>query len=302
MPVLIALVVFFAVTAAVAAATAPRENLVQRRIENLRGVGGSQVELPDIDRPFGERVLAPMVAWFGRRLELLIPSSMVGRLEAKLTTAGSPLSARTLLAVWGMLAVGLPLLIGVLVLPGKVPINMKLLYLVVTVLIGAYGPYVWLNGRVRRRQTRVIKALPDSMDLVVTCVEAGLGVDAALSRVVEKVESPFSDELRRALREMALGRSRRDALHDIAVRTQVPDVSQLVNAMIQAETMGVSLGQVIRVQADQMRTRRRQRAEEQAYKAPVKMVFPLVLFIFPSMFIVILGPAAIQIYHNLVGK
>jgi len=156
-------------------------------------------------------------------------------------------------------------------------------------------PQLWLRQRVGQRQVQIVKSLPDAFDLITTCVEAGLGLDAALSRVAEKVEGPFADELSRTLREIALGRMRRDALREFGERTGVPDLITFVNAVIQAEQMGSSVGTVLRVQAAQLRVRRRQRAEAQAYKAPVKMIFPLVLCIFPSLFIVILGPAVITI-------
>jgi tight adherence protein C len=164
--------------------------------------------------------------------------------------------------------------------------------------IGVVLPHVWLMQRMGQRQKVIIKSLPDAFDLITTCVEAGLGLDAALKRVSEKVEGPFADELRRTLRDISLGRMRRDALKELGDRTGVPDLVSFVNAVIQAEQMGSSVGQVLRVQADQLRVRRRQRAEEQAYKAPVKMIFPLVLCIFPTLFIVILGPAVITIMRD----
>jgi tight adherence protein C len=164
--------------------------------------------------------------------------------------------------------------------------------------LGFYLPFYMISSRARTRQHAIIKSLPDAFDLITTCVEAGLGLDAALARVAEKVQGPFADELKRALREVALGKSRRDALKELGDRTGVPDLIQFTNAVIQAEAMGSSIGQVLRVQAEQLRVRRRQRAEEQAYKAPVKMLFPLVLCIFPTLFIVILGPAVITIMQG----
>jgi tight adherence protein C len=165
-------------------------------------------------------------------------------------------------------------------------------------LVGFYMPFNIVSSRARQRQNAIIKSLPDAFDLITTCVEAGLGLDAALSRVAEKVEGPFAFELSRSLRDIALGKQRREALKELGERTQVPDLMQFTNAVIQAETMGSSVGTVLRVQSDQLRVRRRQRAEEQAYKAPVKMLFPLVLCIFPTLFIVILGPAIITIMQG----
>jgi tight adherence protein C len=176
--------------------------------------------------------------------------------------------------------------------------------LLVLIALGSVGlvlPYLWLINRIRHRQAVITKSLPDSFDLVTTCVEAGLGLDAALARVAEKVEGPFAEELARTLREVGMGRMRRDALQELGERTGVMDLVTFVNAVVQAEQMGTGIGQVLRVQSDQLRLRRRQRAEEMANQAPVKMVFPLVLCIFPTLFMVILGPAAITLYENL-GK
>ena len=166
------------------------------------------------------------------------------------------------------------------------------------VLVGFMMPQMWLKQRVGARQTAIIKSLPDAFDLITTCVEAGLGLDAALTRVAEKVEGPFADELTRTLKDIGLGKQRRLALRELGDRTGVPDLVTFVNAVVQAEQMGSSVGTVLRVQAEQLRVRRRQRAEEQAYKAPVKMIFPLILCIFPTLFIVILGPAVITIMND----
>jgi tight adherence protein C len=166
--------------------------------------------------------------------------------------------------------------------------------------VGLVLPYFWLVSRIGRRQAIITKSLPDSFDLVTTCVEAGLGLDAALARVAEKVEGPFAEELARTLREVGMGRMRRDALQELGQRTGVPDLVTFVNAVVQAEQMGTGIGQVLRVQAEQLRVRRRQRAEEMANQAPVKMTFPLVLCIFPTLFLVILGPAGITIYDQFV--
>jgi tight adherence protein C len=161
--------------------------------------------------------------------------------------------------------------------------------------IGIYGPRMWLLGRIKRRQKEIWRALPDAFDLITASVEAGLGIDAAFNRVIEKVKGPFAEELTRTMREVTMGRARRDAFVDMAERTGVDELRSLVNSIVQAESMGISIGSVIRVQTGVIRTKRRQRAEEQAFKAPIKMVFPLVFFIFPCIMTVIGGPAIIQL-------
>jgi len=160
--------------------------------------------------------------------------------------------------------------------------------------MGIYGPRIWLMGRIKRRQKEIWRALPDAFDLITASVEAGLGIDAAFTRVLEKVKGPFAVELGRAMREITMGRSRREAFVDMAERTGVDELRSLVNSIVQAESMGISIGGVIRVQTGVIRTKRKQRAEEQAFKAPIKMVFPLVFFIFPCIMTIIGGPAIIK--------
>jgi tight adherence protein C len=161
--------------------------------------------------------------------------------------------------------------------------------------IGFSLPLFWLKTTVRSKQRLIVKDLPDAMDLIITCVEAGLGLDAALAKVSEQMKGPLAKEISQMLREVGMGRLRREALADLGQRTGVEELISFVNAVIQAEQLGVSIGHVLKVQSDQMRTHRRQRAERLAHEAPVKMMFPLVLFIFPAFLLVILGPAAIRI-------
>jgi tight adherence protein C len=166
-------------------------------------------------------------------------------------------------------------------------------------LIGYVGPEFWLGGRVKKRQKGILLQIPDALDLLTISVRAGLGFDAALGKVVEKMKGPLVDEFRRALAEVRVGKARREALRDIVPRTEVQPLTNFIGAIIQAEQLGVSISKVLQVQSEQLRIERRQRAEEQAAKAPIKMLFPLVGCIFPSLFVVILGPAIILIMTNL---
>ena len=161
-------------------------------------------------------------------------------------------------------------------------------------------PEFWLGRRVRARQHAIVLQIPDALDLLTISVRAGLGFDAALGKVVEKMEGPLIDEFRRALAEVRVGKARRDALRDIVPRTEVPALTNFIGAVIQAEQLGVAISKVLQVQSEQLRIERRQRAEEMAAKAPIKMLFPLVGCIFPSLFIIILGPALILIAKTLV--
>jgi len=278
------------------------ETRVRSRLAALRGSGGGEPERRTLT--FSERLLHPMTAGLAGSLGRALPSSMITRMEERLVLAGEPMTASTFLVVrlvCFVLFAGLPLL---MISAGILKLSlMGIGFVGVFTLLGALLPTMWVQSRVSQRQSQIIKSLPDAFDLITTCVEAGLGLDASLARVAEKVEGPFAEELTRALRDIGLGKMRREALRELGVRTGVPDLVSFVNAVIQAEQMGSSVGAVLRVQAEQLRMRRRQRAEEQAYKAPVKMLFPLVLFIFPTLFIVILGPAVITIMKDFpTGK
>lgn len=291
---------FMAVFLLVAAFLGPRDDAVRNRVASLRS-GARQENLPDLARPFAERVLGPAIDAVADRVLAIMPQSALDGLEKKLVLAGEPMNRGGFLTVMAASG-GVFLLLGfTMMVAGGGGLQAKqLLVLMALAGIGVALPYFWLISTVRRRQAIITKSLPDSFDLVTTCVEAGLGLDAALARVAEKVKGPFAEELARTLREVGMGRMRRDALQELGQRTGVPDLVTFVNAVIQAEQMGTGIGQVLRVQAEQLRLRRRQRAEELANQAPVKMVFPLVLCIFPTLFLVILGPAGITIYEQFM--
>ncbi|MBI2761640.1 MAG: type II secretion system F family protein [Chloroflexi bacterium] len=299
MEMLIALTVFVAVTSLFVAVFTRPPNQLRRRLETFREMAILEEAPTDKEPGFMERVLRPVFGSSLRAVRMILPPSMLERLQWRLTVAGDPVTLTAMLTIWAVAAFGLPALYFLTIISGGKIEQMQLLLMGSMMALGAFLPHLWLKRRTDQRKKTILKRLPDAIDLLVTCVEAGLGIDAALGQVAEKIGGPISQELRRTLREMAVGSSRRDALKALAERTQVPDVKAFVNALIQAEEMGVSLATVIRIQADQMRTRRRQRAEEQAHKAPVKITIPLVLFIFPTIMVVILGPAFIQIKNGL---
>jgi tight adherence protein C len=276
-----------------------RRNPVRARMQNLAAHIPHE-ETVDLSLPFSQRVVWPIFASLGNGFAKLLPSTFVARIRSLLMLAGEPLSLTAFLALMVLMAVAAPgLLLAVLLLTDAGFGNIQVLGLLTFTAIGVYLPYFWLARVVRHRQEDVLKSLPNALDLVTTCVEAGLGLDSAFAKVAERLPGPFGDELAHALREMALGRSRRDALRDVGERTGVADVATFMGSIIHAELTGSSVGDVLRVQADQMRTRRRQRVEQTAQKIPIWMTFPLVFFLLPSLFIAILGPAAIQVVDSL---
>ncbi len=296
MELLIAAATFLSVTfAAYGLLNRPSGDAIEARLGGLRYARPRKEAIPDAEAAFSVRVLRPMVRNFGGKLNGLLPSSISERLAMAIMQAGLRMTPGQFILIVSLAAGILPIMLVVLMASsGQDPRNI-LIFWGIMIAIGIYAPRMWLLGRIKKRQKAIWRSLPDAFDLITASVEAGLGIDAAFSRVIEKVEGPFAVELTRTMREITMGRSRRDAFQDMATRTGVDELRSLVNAVIQAEQMGISIGTVIRVQTGVMRTKRRQRAEEQAFKAPIKMVFPLVLFIFPAIMIVIGGPAIIQI-------
>jgi tight adherence protein C len=271
---------------------------VQARLTQLGTLQARNLEELELQAPFMERTLRPFLSRLSRASARLTSASSADVMEKRLALAGNPGDLR--IADWmgvkmlvaGVTGVILFLLIGVLL---RMDISRSLMFAAVGGLIGYMLPEFWLGRKVKARQKIILKMIPDALDLLTISVRAGLGFDAALAKVVEKLPGPLSDEFRRALAEVRVGKARRDALRDIVPRTQVQPLSNFIGAIIQAESLGVSISKVLQVQSEQLRIERRQRAEEMAAKAPIKMLFPLVGCIFPSLFVVILGPAVISL-------
>ncbi len=250
----------------------------------------------DLEAGFVDRILRPTVEGLAHAVSSLLPASLLADIQKQLTTAGNPMRLNTYVVFWAVCMVLFGML-GAMVffaLPNNLFMQ-KLLIGSSFVLVGWMFPRSWLKAKVKVKQKAVLRALPDALDLITTCVEAGLGLDAALARVAEKSAGPLSDELADMLRDIAMGKLRREALTELGERVNVEELTNFINSVIQAEQLGVSIGQVLRVQSEQLRIRRRQRAERMAHEAPIKMLFPLVLFIFPAFLLVILGPAMIRI-------
>ena len=277
-----------------------RADPVQARLTQLGSVQARTLEEMELQQPFFERTIRPLALKLSGTVQRFTSPKKVNRLEKKLALAGNPAALRTT-DFLGLKAVSaLAFAAGAFVLFGLLMGNF-FFGIIATLGLGGLGffvPEYWLSRRVKARQKAIVLAIPDTLDLLTISVKAGLGFDAALGKVVEKTKGPLADEFRRALAEIRVGKSRRDALRDLVSRTEVPPLTNFVSAIIQAEQLGVSISKVLTVQSEQLRIERRQRAEEMAAKAPIKMLFPLVGCIFPSLFIVILGPALILIAVN----
>jgi len=300
---IIGVLVFLAVASLIMGLARRSPSLIEARMQDFRTRTANTVEgEADLNVPFSERVLLPSVEAMANAATSVLPARVLANIEKQLIRAGNPMSLNAYVVFW-MISVFLIsglMLTAVVVVWGAVGIQQAAVVLMFAA-VGWMAPGLWLKGRLGARQKLVLKTLPDALDLVTTCVEAGLGLDGALARVAEKSSGPLTVELTRMLREVAMGKLRREALTEMADRIGVEELTSFVNAIIQAEQLGVGIAQVLRVQSDQMRMRRRQRAEQTAHEAPIKMIFPLVLFIFPAFMLVILGPAAIRIATSLAG-
>ncbi len=248
-----------------------------------------------IEAPFADRVVVPVLDGIVRAFVQILPHRLVARTNRQLLSAGSPISTQAFFTIVFLIWV---FVLGLAVLFITQSADSLSFFLAVILGVGCAAglasPFMWLRRRSRNRRLAIWRSLPDTFDMVTLCVEAGLALDAALKQVSSKVGGPMADEIALLLREVGMGRPRREALEAMAHRTDVPEVTTFVAAVAQAEQLGTSLGRVLRAQGISLRAQRRQIAEETARKAPVKMVFPLVLFIMPTFFIITLGPIAIH--------
>jgi tight adherence protein C len=274
---------------------------VQARLSQLGSMQARTLEELELQQPIFERTLRPLATKLSGIARRFASPQKVSRTEKRLMMAGNPGDLTTIdflglkLVVAGLTAGGTFVVAGMLL--GQFAFG--LLGAVALAGLGFMLPEIWLSRRIKKRQKAILLATPDTLDLLTISVRAGLSFDGALAKVVEKVQGPLSEEFRRALAEVRVGKTRRDALRDVISRTDVPSLSNFIGAIVQAEQLGVPIAKVLQVQSEQLRIERRQRAEEMAAKAPIKMLFPLVGCIFPSMFIVILGPAIILIMLNM---
>ena len=256
------------------------------------------IEEIELSLTFTDRVLVPLVRRLSQFVVRLTPQSVLDNTAHRLELAGSPrnMTAAEFWAYSGIFTIGFAALMFLMMVRVGQPTdpNKRLLYTLAAFGIGVILPHMILRSLIDRRKQAIIRKFPDALDLMTICVDAGLTFDGAMTQVGEKWDDPLSQEFGRVVSELQLGKSRRQAMRDMADRIDVPDVSSFVAAILQADQLGVSIGKVLRIQSEQMRIRRRQRAEELAHQAPVKMTIPLVFLVFPSILIVLLGPSLLQ--------
>ena len=277
-------------------------DLLEARLAQFTEAGRMPATLSEVEMslPLFERVIRPALDGFGGFLAKRGQAGSLEGMQEKLNLAGRPWG----LTASGFLAVRLLSLVLFTCVGLALAILMNLdmpMWLLGPIGGGALGylfPESVVSRRIRKRQKGILLALPSALDLLTISVEAGLSFDAALTRVADKYKNPLTQEINQMLNEIRLGRSRVEALDDLGKRCKVEELSNFVQAVIQSEQLGVGIANVLRIQSEEIRRRRRQRAEEQGQKAPLKMLFPMVGCIFPTLFIVLLGPAIIEVAHQ----
>jgi tight adherence protein C len=275
---------------------APQKRIDQR-LENIE----SDFQMIDhrdeeMDTSLSSRLLRPAIEGFGRFMFALSPKSKRDQLEVLLRRAGK--SDKSAVGHWYInkmiFVVLLPIFCGVLFVLLEMDVLRSVLFSILIGLTFQLLQTILLKRQVSKRQNEMRNVLPDALDLITVSVEAGLSFDGAMDRVIRQMPNALSEEFAIALKEMRMGKTRREGLRALSQRCDVDDLTTLVGALIQADELGVRIGTVLRIQSEQMREKRRQRAREAAMKAPIKLLFPLMIFIFPTIFVILLGPAFIQ--------
>jgi tight adherence protein C len=265
----------------------------------------TDLEEIELSQPLTERMLFPIARKLGELALRFTPQNAIQQTAHKLELAGNP-GRMDPTVFWALRMAGLSLgailfFVATIAPEGSFLKGRGLMIGIPAAAIGFFLPELWLQGRISKRQSDVRKAMPDALDLLTICVEAGLGFDGAMNKVYEKWDNVVALAFGRVIREIQLGKLRRDALRDMADRLGVAEMTSFIAAVIQSEQLGVSLAKVLRIQADQMRIKRRQIAEEAAHKAPIKMLIPMALLIFPSICIVLMTPAVLMLMQSALS-
>lgn len=280
-------------------------SVVKVRLKALDNLVGSRSDIEhELNKPFKERIVFPLAGSLAVLVNRLTPKAIKKIVNDRLVMAGGfgGLGVDEFLLLCTLLAVSLPVIAVFCAVMFKVPFAKAMALAIIACALGLMLPFALLANKIARRKLSIQRDLPDVLDLLTVSVEAGLSFDGALAKLAEKMKGALVEEFIRLLQEIRMGISRRDALLAMALRCDVPDVAMFTTSLVQADQLGVPIGNVLRVQSISMREKRQQRAEEKAMKAPIKMMLPLVFFIFPVIFIVLLGPAAIRIAETLMHR
>jgi tight adherence protein C len=278
---------------------------VERSVALVQALTNAPKELTkEYDEPFGDRIMAPLQQRASKVARRLSGSDAPERIRKRLDVAGNP-SGWTVERVQAGKVIGaitMFLMSAALTALMGTSLTIRIVIVVGATLIGWLGPNLYLYQKVYDRSKRMQRDLPDAIDLMTISVESGLAFDAAVQQVARNTVGPLADEFSRVLREMQIGQGRAQALRGLADRTEVDDVKSFVTAMVQADSFGIPIANVLRIQSSEIRTKRRQRAEEQAQKVPVKITIPLIFCILPTLFIAVMGPAVIHIMDSFSNK
>lgn len=284
---------------------APVEGAAEMRLRALDAMTQNRTDLDEeLSLPFSQRILSPLSGSVATRLARLTPRSIREMVGEKLAAAGGlqGMGANEFLLLILFLSFALPLITAMLAMVAGAPVHQIVGFSLYAFALGLYLPFFILNRKIKSRRRSMVRDLPDVLDLLTVSVEAGLGFDGALHKLSEKMKGALVEEFSRLLNEIRVGVPRRNALVAMAGRCNLEDVSVFTTSLVQADQLGVGIGNVLRVQSAAMREKRRQRAQAAAMKAPVKMLLPLVMFIFPTIFVILLGPAVIQLIASFGAK
>lgn len=304
---LLLLLVFVSTLAGTVAVTTSwrRSRSIRRRLSGLRRAravaGPDDLEAEELARPFSERVLLPALSALGQSVGRLLPSRAAAGAGARLAEAGVKVGYAQFVAIKVLATTTTLLLAGMVFLPLVAPAHRGQAFVIAAcaTVLAFRLPDFWLSRTIEERRRALQRQLPDALDLLCISVEAGLGFDGAVQKVAEKFRDPIATEFSTYLAETRIGRPRADALRNLARRAGIADMQAFTAAVIQADQLGVSLTKVLRAQSESMRVKRKQRVQERAMQIPVKMLIPMVIFIFPTIFVVLLGPAIIQVIQAL---
>lgn len=301
----IVVTLLFAVILVVVALRSPEaKDPIQKRLEEYT-ITDENLSLEEIElsQGFYDRIILPVLNSIGSFAQRFTPQATLESARRRIEMAGNPgrINPAFFLGSRFVIALAFGAVVFLVYAVSRRSWVQGLALTALFVVLGFVFPDMWLSSRVARRKKAIFRAMPDALDLLTICVGAGLGFDAAMSRVSERWQNDLALEFGRVLQEVRLGKLRRDALREMAERLDVPEMTSFVAAVIQSEQLGVSMSKVLRVQSDQMRVRRRQMAEEEAQRAPIKIIFPIGLLIFPSLFIILLGPAIMILMRSQLG-